>query len=153
MSAINPASFVTPTAGLQPPASSGPGALGRESPADRRRQHENRTYGIPLPQASPIGFGQQHDATGNMHYDPYSRFGPIIPTSATQHGLGLTQYPMQPQPEMYPAYNPPTYNAGTLGSGLTDLSTSTGQNMNEMRRGHPTHPDWTVNFQGLSLGS
>jgi hypothetical protein len=152
MSAINPASFVTPTAGLQPPTSAGPGAMGRESPSDRRRQ-DNRGYGIPPSQTSPVGYGQQHETGRAMPYDPYTPFAPMVPPSAAQHGLGLAQYPMQHQPEMFPSYGQQSYTTGTLGSGLAELSTASGQNMNEMRRAHQTHPDWAVNFQNLSLSS
>lgn len=42
MSAINPASFVTPTAGLQPPGNT---PFGQDIHGDRRRGHEHRPFG------------------------------------------------------------------------------------------------------------
>src|SRR5436190_12751320 len=47
MSAINPASFVTPTTGLQPPGGVNPGTLGygQDTHADRRRPHDYKSFG------------------------------------------------------------------------------------------------------------
>ncbi|KAI9844538.1 MAG: hypothetical protein M1837_005496 [Sclerophora amabilis] len=47
MSAINPASFASPTAGLQPPTGIGPGALAhqRNSQLDQRQQQDPQLYG------------------------------------------------------------------------------------------------------------
>lgn len=162
MSAINPASFVTPTAGLQPPNGAGPGALGygRESPSERRRHHEYKPYGLSQAQTSPAGFGDSFDTNRDIgasqvgglrspYMDPYQSFGPAI----RQPGMGLSGFPqgLQPQADPFSTYPPTSY--GMLDPGLSDYAVAAGPGGQTVRRAHPANGDWMNNLQGLSLGS
>jgi hypothetical protein len=150
MSAINPASFVTPSAGLPPPNA---GALGytQEAAADRRHAHQGRNYNAPhLSPASPnlrdslergdFG-GNASSILRNSYMDPYHALG----SSVRQHEPGFAHSPASHDP-----FAPPPLN----GYGLLDPSsadyvraTSHGQ------RSDPAQADWAGNFQGLSLNS
>lgn len=153
MSAINPASFVTPTAGLQPPAGVNPAGIGYGPEADRRRQG----YGPAGP--SPGNFAEAADAgrdggqTGRAPYvDPYQAFG----QAGRQSGLGLTGFAPGLQPQADPFSSYPSGNYGAMESGLGDYGAHNVAGAGGLRQGHPSHPtqgDWVQNFQGLSLNS
>ena len=163
MSAINPASFATPSAGLQPPSGIGPGALrvGRASPSERRQQQqEHPAYnGFGAPRTSPGSFGQPFDRNAGLstprttdmahvYNQPYQQFG----QGARQPVLSMGEYLQSDQPQMNPlsTFNPANY--GTVDSGLSEYTNSVGQNANGLRGMHPMCTDWVGNFQGLSLG-
>lgn len=148
MSAINPASFQTPTSslGLQP-AFGGVGA-GRDSPANRRRQYNQ--------QPAPASFNEYENdrafaEQGNLR-SAYMGQYPGYPPGFSQ-GAGINafnngnmqdaldpfgQYYTQP----YPMLNP---TAPNFASGRNDMR-SRGSNQ-------PPAGDWNARFQGLSLGS
>lgn len=154
MSAINPASFVTPTAGLQPPGVN-PGGLGYGHDADRRRQ------GYGMPGASSTKFGDATDVgreigqAGGLrspYADPYQAFG----QAGRQPGLGLTGFAPGLQTQADPFSSYPSGNYPVMESGIGDYGAQNAAAAGGLRQSHPTHPthgDWVQNFQGLSLNS
>lgn len=163
MSAINPASFVTPTAGLQPPNSAGPGAMGRQSPSGRR-QFEPRVYGASTNATSP-GYGSQGGNNRDTEAAALARLRELQDPhmsyrQTSQESLGLPSYPLlfqQQQAGMFGGYGLPQTGYSNIGIGLTGLgSTQDSQdfrNTQEIRRANPHQTDWATQFQGLSLGS
>lgn len=151
MSAINPASFQTPTAslGLTPAYNAAPG-----DERHRRRQPPATSHELgPQPVTTPFGdtfdadrnFNNQNQAIRAPYYPGYQDAG-----AAHQQGPpSMGSYPPnmggQMDPFMslygpgYPGLNP---NAATFASGRSDF-----------RARGPAHPDWMGRFQGLSLGS
>jgi len=99
MSAINPASFASPTLGLQAPSGIGPGAVGitRAQPERRPQTQDVAAYNMPTGRGFTFGdsFGDRQAALANAAYQQqqpaaygygYSPFGaprnvPITPTS------------------------------------------------------------------------
>ena len=148
MSAINPASFQTPTSslGLQP-ALGGVGA-GRDSPANRRRQYNQQPASASFNEYDNDRAFAEQGSLRNAYMGQY----PAYPPGFSQgHGInafgnGNMQDPMDPfgqyYAQPYPMLNP---NAPNFASGRTDLrSRSSNQ---------PAAGDWNARFQGLSLGS
>jgi len=163
MSAINPASFATPTAGLQPPSGIGPGALrlGRASPSDRRQQQqEHLPYGgLGASRPSHGSFGQPFDRNAalstprtadmaHVYNQPYQQFSQGV----RQPVLSMGEYLQGDQLQMDPLSTFNTANYGIADSGLSEYTTSVGQNENGLRGVHPMGTDWAGTFQGLSLG-
>lgn len=143
MSAINPASFVTPpTAGL----SSNPLGYGQEGQPDRRH-HENRAYGGARDgtDAGRDAIANQMGLLRNAYADPYQAFG----QGARQPdpGVGALGSGLQSQADPFAPYSP---GYGSLESGYADYGNSGG---GSAQRVHPTSGDWASRFQGLSLGS
>ena len=116
MSAINPASFATPTAGTHPPSSIGPGALGPgRDPGSALRQYD--LYGgrggldTHHQMQSPLSagsFGQSLESgretnggNGSTYMDPYQSFAQGI----RQAGLGQSAYGQQPQADTFSNYS------------------------------------------------
>lgn len=142
MSAINPASFVTPpTAGLHGPSGlSNPLYNQDAAHPDRRHQHDNRAYGgardglDPTRDDVPTPMGILRTAYADT-YQPFSQpsrqseaqsdpFGPISPTSYPPlETTGYVDYP-----------------GGTAAS-------------NGAARVHAAPAEWAHRFQGLSLNS
>ncbi|KAJ9495146.1 hypothetical protein H2202_009396 [Exophiala xenobiotica] len=151
MSAINPASFQTPTAslGLTPAYNAAPG-----DERHRRRQQPQSTHDLgPQPVTTPFGdtfdadrnFNHQNQGMRNAYYAGFQDVG----AGPQQMPPGMGSYPpniggqMDPflsfYGQAYPGLNP---NAASFASGRHDF-----------RARGPGHPDWTGRFQGLSLGS
>ena len=130
MSAINPASFITPpTAGPQPPN----GVYGKEVQTDRRHQYDGRGY-----DPSRDGMSTPLSSFRNAFTDPFQPFGQ--PSRQLDLGGGIVAPSPQPQLDVFAPYNAygrfdPSYLDGSLASGP------------------PVHPDWVNRFHGLSLGS
>ena len=158
MSAINPASFVTPTTGLQPPGGVNPGTLGygQDTHADRRRPHDYKSFGSGANQglastgifadsASRDVSAGQVGGLRSPCVDPYQAFA-----SARQPELALASFApgLQPQTDPFSSYQSSTY--GIFDPNLADYPAGLGGGV---RRTHPTHGDWMSHFQGLSLGS
>lgn len=144
MSAINPASFVTPPgAGLQPSGSLG---YGQEAgPSDRR--HHDRAFGGSR---ESVETGRDYvtnpmlrNAYADSNYPAFAQ----APRHAAEPGpSGFSGLPGQPDP--FAAYAPPPPPPGAYGSmetGYTDYANSP--------RIPPVPSDWVNRFQGLSLGS
>jgi hypothetical protein len=171
MSAINAASFASPSLGLQAPSGVGPGAVGVSRPiqVERRSQQQeqpaynsmpsSRLYqggqgGIfssaaernPLP---PTGFPQQSFAYG---YSPFAAAPRGVPASISSYASTMVP-PIDPFPgfaapigyQSMPARYPSPHGIG-VGHEASDLS----------RQGnvHTTGNDgWMNSFQSLSLNS
>lgn len=135
MSAINPASFVTPpTAGLPGPAGMNNPLYSQETQNDRRHQHEVRPYGgvretesgrdlIP----NPVG------VLRNAFTESYQPF--VQPQRSDV------------QPDAFAPYSPTNY--GPLETGFSDYPAGS----NGAPRMHPAQGEWMARFQGLSLNS
>lgn len=161
MSAINPASFVTP--GLQLPSGLGPGAFSSdpEQFSDRRQHKSLSTFPLlGVSQIPPGTFDRIWDpnrdiaATGGMtfshiyaqpyqphdigvrHLDPYS----IDYRQAGPHLVGI-----------HPRFTPNSYNVPEIHHSSYTLSQET--NNGVTRKSHALGPEWSHTFQGLSLGS
>lgn len=148
MSAINPASFQTPTSslGLQP-AFAGIGA-GRDSPANRRRQYNQQPGpgAFDNPYEGDRGYTEQGNIR-NAYMGQYPAFPPGYSQAPGMNPFGASmQDPMDPfsqyYAQPYPMLNP---NAPNFASGRPDMR-SRGSNQSP-----PS--DWNGRFQGLSLGS
>ncbi|QVM05821.1 hypothetical protein D8B26_000528 [Coccidioides posadasii str. Silveira] len=153
MSAINPASFVTPTTGLQalgglgPPSSLG---YGQDPHGDRRRPHDYKQYGAGISQGLTPGIfteplnretAGQGGPMRSPYLDSYQSLG-----SARQPEAGYNGYThgLQPQTDPFSSY-PSNY-------GISDPGTA-GFGAAGMRSGYPAQEEWMNRFQGLSLGS
>lgn len=148
MSAINPASFVTPSAGLQPPGIA-PIGYAQEPPMDRRRPHESRNYGIPplsqpppnLREALERGeFGGGNTILRNSYVDPYQGLGTVARQNEAAFGhVSPSHDPFSPIPSNGYGFLEPT--------GPDYVRAAPNQ-----RTEHP-QADWMGGFQGLSLNS
>lgn len=141
MSAINPASFVTPPGtGLQ----ANPLAYGQDPHPDRRP--ENRGYGSPRDGADGGRdvLANQMGLLRNVYSDPYQSFGqsPRQP----EQGLGGFSPGLQSPADPFSPYAAPN---GPLETGYDYATSGAGG----ASRVHPTSGDWANRFQGLSLGS
>ncbi|KAI9802494.1 MAG: hypothetical protein M1825_002879 [Sarcosagium campestre] len=162
MSAINPASFASPSSGIQPPSGIGPGALGfgRNSPMNQRQQVEPLQYG-PLSQYR--GFQPTYGPPSNL-----GPSGPVAQTAALHNPYAYTfqpfgQQPRQhanvmadfqhavPQPgELAIDYAQPDF--GGMRAGQTGAGSAPG--LAPGNRAHHMSPDaWVNSFEDLSLGS
>ncbi|PGH19829.1 hypothetical protein AJ80_03746 [Polytolypa hystricis UAMH7299] len=153
MSAINPASFVTPSAGLAPP---GAAAFGQEGHETRRHQpHDYNKFGINQSLGSPSfasdSVGRDGVVARGTYVDPYQAFGTgrQQPPQHQQDVAGLSGFSPQPQSDPFSAFTPPSNNYGMLDPGLAEFGGAAAAG----RRTHPTHGEWVNNFHGLSLGS
>ncbi|KAK0612885.1 hypothetical protein B0T17DRAFT_620272 [Bombardia bombarda] len=169
MSAINPASFASPTLGLQAPSGIGPGAVGASrgasALADRRQttQQENQpSYPAPsqtgrgAPSSFPPPFNPA-DRTAmpgttypvpNYPYSPYGAFGNAAARPGT---LPYAAPGMMPSLDAYASAF--TQGADYSGRGRYPSPQSAGA---QHEQGVPplgSQPDWVGSFQGLSLNS
>ncbi len=145
MSAINPASFVTPpTAGIQSP---NPLGYGQDAQGDRPHQRDVRAFGNSR---DGLDAGRDGDGVANQmsllrsgYGDSYQQFGhsPRQP-EAGLGGLGSVD----------PFTSYPAGGYGALEPGYTDYTGTPGVN-NGASRMHPAPVEWVNRFQGLSLNS
>mgnify|MGYP000858937986 CR=1 FL=1 len=156
MSAINPASFASPTAGLQPPSL----GYGQETSSDRRHHHDHRTYGLAQSQVSSSNARDPLDASRDAvtnpvgilrsaYMDSYQPFG----QAPRQPELGLTGFAPMLQPQIDPFSPCPSNGYGMLDSGVADYTTANSAGPGSAQRTNPVQSDWINRFQGLSLGS
>lgn len=151
MSAINPASFVTPTSslGTHIPSPFSPGAIGgRNSPEDRRRP-----FSMASSQFSPTGAGLDSGQLNNTQaghaaaFSPYETFNYGMPQSR----VGMTSFS---QNMSSPADPFAAYPAGPY---MVDPQQRfpTPQHLvpRAGRAAQSSRDDWTTSFQGMSLGS
>ncbi|KAL3454509.1 hypothetical protein BJX65DRAFT_291968 [Aspergillus insuetus] len=142
MSAINPASFVTPpTAGLSSP---NPLGYAQDTQNDRPHQRDLRAYGHPRDglDASRDGAGNQMGLLRNGYGESYQQqFGHSRQPEAGLGGLGSVDAFTYQQS----AYSP-------LESGYNDYVASPGGNPGSSRM-NPAQGEWASRFQGLSLNS
>lgn len=150
MSAINPASFVTPTSslGTHIPSPFSPGAIGgRNSPDDRRRP-----FSMTSSQFSPAGgldTGQlpNTQAGRSAAFNPYETYTYGMP----QPSVGMTSFSqnMSPPSDPFAPYPASPYVVDPQQRYPTPQHLLT-------RAGRPaqsSRDDWTTSFQSMSLGS
>lgn len=160
MSAINPASFVTPSPGL--PATEPAGlSYNQNSVADRRHAHDNRAYNVSQ---IPPGSGNLRDAVeraelGNTHagmirnayMDQYHQaFSSVGAGAGARHhepGFGHNMASNDP----FASYPSSTY--ALLEASTPDFVGGGAPHHGHQQMHHPTRGDWVETFQGLSLGS
>ncbi|KAL1970623.1 hypothetical protein VTN77DRAFT_4267 [Rasamsonia byssochlamydoides] len=154
MSAINPASFATPHAGLPPPGASALG-YGQETASDRRHQHDHRGYNLPQLSTAPGNLRDPLDpqkdiasnpvgVLRNAYMDPYQSFGP----AGRQPEMGFAHVPHNDPFSSYPSTG-----YGMLESGVSDYTAANNAGSINGQRINPSQGDWVNRFQGLSLGS
>jgi hypothetical protein len=171
MSAINPASFAAPSAGLQAPSGVGPGAVGvRNVVPDRRLQQQDQTsqfgsrnYGTAYGQSFPVPVTQAlipqpqqplYPSASNDFAYGYSPFG-AAPRSMNSMNTINSFNPGMMQQHMDPFgatgyITPPNYQQNTArypsphGGMLQDDFT---------RQANTGGEGWMNAFQGLSLNS
>ena len=161
MSAINPASFVTPTAGLQLPSGLGPGAVtsDRDLFQNGRHKRENTGYSsMATSQAASNGFdtvwkvGQELPLSSAMVQNAYAQY--YQPQAVQQLNLNLHEYGRGvPQAIRSPSpFNSQAYSAF---NGMQQPPIYKSQIKNAPPRNPYPHAvnDWDASFQGLSLGS
>ncbi|KAJ5893408.1 hypothetical protein N7495_005099 [Penicillium taxi] len=129
MSAINPASFVTPTAGLPGPGMANP-LYGQDASHIERHHQDGRSYGRDTVDA----------AREQM-------LNPMLRTAFPESYQPFTQSPRQSQADPFGPYSPTGYDA-TLET-LSDYPAGTGNGA----RMHSSQAEWVGRFQGLSLNS
>ncbi|KXG53633.1 uncharacterized protein PGRI_006830 [Penicillium griseofulvum] len=136
MSAINPASFVTPpTAGLSGPATMPNPLYGQE--ADRRHQLESRSYG---------GARDAVDSGREMS-NPVG----VLRTSYGEPYQSLSQpprHPEGPQSDIFAPQVPSSFGPADSFEYPGNIAGSNGSS-----RMHPAQGEWINRFQGLSLNS
>lgn len=139
MSAINPASFVTPpSAGLQGPGGMSNPLYGQDPQhPDRRHQHEGRAYSG----RDPIDTGRESmpNPVGVLRTAFTDTYEPF-----TQPSRQIETAPGDP----FAPYSPTSF--GPMDPGFPDYPAGGG---NGAPRMHPAQNEWTGRFQGLSLNS
>ncbi len=160
MSAINPASFASPTLGLQAPSGIGPGAVGvgrSTSAADRRQNPSADTQ-----PAYPSSSGQAPRTAQSTFPQPFNPDRPVVQGS----GFPPPSYPYHPYGGFGNASRPtPAFAPGMV----PNLDTSTGGFAAQVGARYPspsgaaqydpsispltTQTDWVGAFQGLSLNT
>jgi hypothetical protein len=162
MSAINPASFVTPTSSLNapPPYSAIHLQAGRNSPAGRRRQQ-----GHNLTQSPTGGYGDaaepsrgmaamQGSGLRNAYFNPYQ--GLSLGNGAQQPGQDLTGFsnaifsPLHSQMDPFASYTGHHY--GMLDPNAPTFSTSQRSASKPGQGDRSPGHEWTGNFRSLTLG-
>jgi hypothetical protein len=163
MSAINPASFASPTLGLQAPSGIGPGAVGvgRGSGNAERRQNQQQEHGAGGHAGGRNGFqgsfgqgftGERSLGPASAYPGtgyPYSPFG-TFPGSARAGNMpyvpGMMQNPDTYQSGFSPSSEFPVGRQfGTAQPGLSPHS--------QDLAGVGSQQDWVGAFQGLSLNT
>lgn len=167
MSAINPASFVTPVSGLQLPSGLGPGAFSADANhfADRRQQKAHSSFTpvgpVVAPHMGPAGFDRIWDpnrdalAASGMNF-PHIYSQPFQPQDIEPHPL-MEQYQTEFRHARQPAFGIQTRFASAPYD-LPDLHQSSYHLPHEESSGAPKKTqildsDWTHSMQSLSLGS
>jgi hypothetical protein len=163
MSAINPASFASPSLGLQAPSGIGPGAVGvgRNPPGERRQQQDQQPFGPPQPNRGYTGVFPQPFA-GDRGTMPSNGFSPSaytygyspFNTSPRSAGASAGGYvpmvdPLAAFPTSIDYQGLPARFPSPRGSGPSDAS-EYGRQPSAL--GSPNEA-WTSSFQGLSMNS
>jgi hypothetical protein len=145
MSAINPASFQTPTSSLGlTPAPPAQHFQGTEGGARRSHGYDSRR------QPGPMGYDGTYEGEqsirGSYMAQPYQPFQPSIGASSAMPPFGAN---LQSDPfgDSYyqPSYGMLNPNAQAFAAGRPGIGSR--------QSNQSPHNDWTGRFQGLSLGS
>jgi cell fate regulator YaaT (PSP1 superfamily) len=153
MSAINPASFVTPGAGLPPSGPSGNTlAFGQETPLDRRHLQDTRGYNLTQFPAGTAAIRDPMDTQllRTNYVEPYQAFGHAIRQSPDA-GIGSFGHPAPLQQDPFASY--PSTGYGAADASFADYTNIPSSATGPGQRSHQGHGDWVNRFQGLSLGS
>ncbi|KAI9753815.1 MAG: hypothetical protein M4579_004996 [Chaenotheca gracillima] len=115
MSAINPASFASPSAGLQAPSGIGPGALGlqRNSPYEQRPQQDSSVYGglggyraFPPNYAQPLENAPERTTQANRSPIPYAYAFAPFNQAPRQDRFASPELGAMSSPSYVPQYRP-----------------------------------------------
>ena len=159
MSAINPASFASPTLGLQAPSGIGPGAVGitRTQP-ERRQQAQELAYNLPTGRGFTFGdtFGERQAALANAAYQQpaaygygYTPFGAPrnVPITPTSYG-GMDAFGNFPTATNY--QNAPGRFPSPHGNNQVHENDFNNRNSNPM---NIQNDAWIAGFQSLSMNT
>jgi hypothetical protein len=164
MSAINPASFASPSLGLQAPSGIGPGAVGvgRSTQSERRQPAEqSSSYGLPQAGRGYQGvYTQSFSSNLDRVSMPPTAFQPSgytygyspFATAPRNMGVNANYVAMDP----FAAFQVPAEYQGLPGRFPSPHGATTGHEANEFGRpGGIATPNetWINSFQGLSMGS
>jgi hypothetical protein len=161
MSAINPASFASPTLGLQAPSGIGPGAVGvgRGSSGTERRQNQQQEQPPSFPLANQITRTAQQPSypqlyagdrpvvapsafpAQNFPYNPYGAFGNVARPGGVSYGPGMPN--LEAYPTGFPTGAANRFPAPQAGGAPHDTGVSP----------MTAQPEWIGALQGLSLNS
>jgi len=164
MSAINPASFASPTLGLQAPSGVGPGAVVNRSTASARRQEPQQESQPAYSGSNQTGRGAQSSfanrfnadravvpgtnyAGANYPYNPYGAFGNAARAGAMAYSPGVMQ-----GLEQYAGAFPQTADYAARGRYPSPQSAA-GSIQVPALSSHGAQADLLGSFQGLSLNS
>lgn len=152
MSAINPASFASPSLGLQAPSGIGPGAVGARIPqVERRPQTEQASFSMPPTRTYPNVYTQP--------FTPAAERGNQPSFQSPVYTYGYSPFGSARDPSAQVAYNPyaggfhtPEYRTTRYPS---PHGSTPGHDGNDYgRQGVPPSTDpWINSFQGLSMNS
>jgi cell fate regulator YaaT (PSP1 superfamily) len=166
MSAINPASFASPSLGLQAPSGIGPGAVGvnRSTQSERRPQpaEQQPSYGIPQAgrgyqqnvYTQPFGSNLDRPSMPPTVFQPSGYTYGYSPFAAAPRNMGVSPsgyVPMDP----FAAFQPSEYQS-LPGRFPSPHGATPGHETGEFGRpGGLTAPNdgWINSFQGLSMNS
>jgi hypothetical protein len=168
MSAINPASFASPSLGLQAPSGIGPGAVGvsRTTQSERRPPPEQPSYGLPPTAGRGYQgtFGQPFNSSLDRQTMPPTAFQPsgypygYSPFAAAPRNVAVSPSGYVPgMIDPFAGY-PPTTDYQSLPARFPSPHSSTpnhdGSEYGRQSSGIPTpSADWVSSFQGLSMNS
>ncbi|KAH6850875.1 hypothetical protein B0I37DRAFT_308275 [Chaetomium sp. MPI-CAGE-AT-0009] len=164
MSAINPASFASPTLGLQAPSGVGPGAVVDRSTASARRQEPQQEPQSAYSGSGQVGAGLQSSfaasfngdravvpgsnyPAANYPYHPYSAFASAGRAGAMPYPPGMAQ-----GPDSFASSFSQTGDFVTRGRYPSPQSATNGQH-DQVIPSLGAHADMLGSFQGLSLNS
>lgn len=153
MSAINPASFQTPTAslGITPVYNATPG----DERHRRRQQQPQQSQGLgPQQITTPFGdtfeidrnFNNQSQSVRNAYYNQYQDVG--ADSAGLQQGVASYGPTMPGQIDPFMSFYGQPYPAA-----LNPSAPNFATNRPDYRGRSGNQPDWMGRFQGLSLGS
>jgi hypothetical protein len=158
MSAINPASFASPTLGLQAPSGVGPGAVVNRSSASARHQESQQESQQTVRAVQPsfassfttdraMASGSSYPATTNYPYNPYGAFG----NAARPGGVPYSPSMMQG----IDAFSNSFSQAGDFAARARYPSpqSAAGAQHDQTIAGRGAQTDLLGSFQGLSLNS
>lgn len=162
MSAINPASFASPSLGLQAPSGVGPGAVGvNRHQSDRRQQQQEQSYnpragggggGYDRGAVSPMSFQHQHQQQQQPLYGYASSFSPSSSfTPSSFNTQGRNGYNNMPQIDPFAAFAP-DYGLPMSSSYMTAPTHPQEDTYGRQGAASPNQ-QWIGAFQSLSLGS
>lgn len=161
MSAINPASFVTPTSSLTapPPFTAIVGHGGRSSPAGRRRHHGHNLakssageYAEPAEHTRSLAAAP---ATGlrNAYFTPYQSLNLGSGLQPPGHEMAGLQHAMYNHLNPSDPFTPYTdHHYAVLDPNAPSFSTSQRPGSRPSQGGRSLAQDWVGDFQGLTLG-